>query len=310
MSVMKKFGLGVLFVALMYFGGLGTQSENTVFQGVGAVCVLVSFMLLFTLFKVMKTNLSAFSSFIVFGGITLFILYSLGFLKNIRPAIDSENPAENVQNLTQSEQPQNEIEINDDEDDDDDGFFAKLFGSKNQDNSLGFNPEDYPSTEGYVSAVTGSMLSINGLHVKLLGIDAPYMQQTCADKFGQGYACGQKARDWLQDWLQGKIVKCHIISPQVNGRATGVCFSEGYDVAAVVVNAGWAVAYTKNTDIYVPYEQQAGTKKRGLWAGTFYKPWDWKKLQSRKSNISIETNSSDSVGEKAESAFDSILGAF
>ena len=91
------------------------------------------------------------------------------------------------------------------------------------------------------------MLKINGLHVKLLGLEAPYMQQTCADKFGQGYRCGQKSRDWLQNWLQGKMIKCHIISPENNGRATGVCFSQGYDVGAVIVNAGWAVAYTKNT---------------------------------------------------------------
>ena len=288
MSVMKKFGMCVLFVVMMYFGGLATQSANTAMQGVGAVSVLIAFGLLFALFKIIKTDMGAFSSFLVFGSITLFIVYSLGWLKNINTG---QTDAVQVQNIASAE-PLAQADNGENANENDEGFFAQIFGKGNSnndaENGMGFNPEDYPATEGYAGAVTGAMLQINGLHIKLLGLEAPYMHQTCADKFGQGYACGQKSRDWLQNWLQNKIVKCHIISPQKNGRATGVCFSEGYDVGAVVVNAGWAVAYTKNTDIYVPYEHQAGTNKRGLWAGTFYKPWDWKKLQSRKSNIRIE----------------------
>ena len=66
MSVMKKFAIGLLFVVLMYFGGLGTQSESTTFQGIGAVCVLVAFVLLFALFKLIKTNIGAFSSFMCY----------------------------------------------------------------------------------------------------------------------------------------------------------------------------------------------------------------------------------------------------
>ena len=309
MSVMKKFGLAMMFILLMYFGGLGTQSDNTAFQGIGAVCVLVSLVLLFALFKVIKTNFGAFSSFIVFGGITLFILYSLGWLKNINSNFNKENPA---QAEAQSEEGAEQTDTSSQYVSQEEGLglFAKLFSDKGQEQSSGFNPEDYPAVEGYADAITGAMLSINGLHIKLLGVEAPYLQQTCANKFGQAYTCGQTAKNWLQNWLQNKLVKCHIISPEDNGRATGVCFAQGYDIGAVVVNAGWAVAYTKNTDIYVPYEQQAGTKKRGLWAGTFYKPWDWKKLQSRKSNIKVETIGDSSVSSAIEGSFDEIMGMF
>lgn len=301
MSVMKKFCLGLSFVLLMYFGGIGIQSSNTAYQGLGAVSVIVAFVILFALFRFIKTNMSAFSSFIVFGSITLFILYSLGYLKNIKSFNAGDTVAENAQ----SDGADNTTDASESEEQDG-GFLAKLFSSKNSD--AGFNPEDYPFEEGYADAITGSMLRLNNLRIKLLGIEAPYMQQTCANKFGQAYTCGQAARDWLQEWLQDKIVKCHIISPKNNGRATGVCFSEGYDIAAVIVNAGWAVAYTKNTDIYVPYEQQAGENKRGLWSGTFYKPWDWKKLQSRETKIKIDVPGS--VTDKVESSLDSILGAF
>ena len=309
MSVMKKFLLGFTFVLLMYFGGLGTQSDNTAMQGAGAVSVLVALVLLFALFKVIKTNMGAISSFFVFGSITLFIVYCLGWFKNIQPDLQNQRSVENIE-IAETDAYDAQTD-NEPQKANEGGFFAKIFGGNSaEDSGSSFNPENYPAVEGYASAITGAMLKINGLHVKLLGLEAPYMQQTCADKFGQGYRCGQKSKDWLQNWLQGKMIKCHIISPENNGRATGVCFSQGYDVGAVIVNAGWAVAYTKNTDIYVPYEQQAGMKKRGLWAGTFYKPWDWKKLQNRKSKVTIETNSDNSVSDSIGSSFDSILGAF
>ena len=61
----------------------------------------------------------------------------------------------------------------------------------------------------------------------------------------------------------------------------------GSPVQAVVVNAGWAVAYTNTTDIYLPYERQAEAARRGLWCGTFYRPWDWRTLRNRRFKVKI-----------------------
>ena len=71
------------------------------------------------------------------------------------------------------------------------------------------------------------------------------------------------------------------------GNMVGTCSLGAYDLGAALVNAGWAVAYTKYTDIYVPYQVQAQENGRGLWQGDFYMPWDWRKLQARKPNIKI-----------------------
>lgn len=155
---------------------------------------------------------------------------------------------------------------------------------------VGLNPFDYPSISGRARVITGSVLLINGLHVKMYGIDAPDITQTCANHFGTGYYCGRESRTWLQNWISNREVTCHILGDVQKGWATGVCFVDDnrYDVAAVVVNAGWAVAFTQNTDVYVEYEQQARTNRRGLWAGTFYKPWDWRRIQNRKVEITVK----------------------
>ena len=137
---------------------------------------------------------------------------------------------------------------------------------------------------------------MNNIKIKLFGIDAPDPSQTCSNHRGMGYDCGQEAIIWLQNWLGKREVRCRILSKVERGWATGVCFTDNnqYDIAAVVVNAGWAVAYTRNTKIYVPYEQQAMNAHRGLWGGVFYKPWDWRKMQNRKVEIKITPSKSSS----------------
>ena len=180
------------------------------------------------------------------------------------------------------------------------GFMDKIKsffeGGQNGGLSADFNPTEYPYLEGSAAVITASVLKIDGIYIKLLGIDAPDPSQTCADKYGASYHCGQKALTWLQNWLHNQPLKCHILGEIERNRATGVCFTTdgNYDVAAVVTNAGWAVAYTQNTDVYVPYEQQAAANLRGLWSGRFYKPWDWRKIQNRKVKITINNTKSGS----------------
>ena len=180
--------------------------------------------------------------------------------------------------------------------DDSGGFFDKLkglFGSNESKQTFDFNPMDYPYIEGDAHVITASVLRIGRYYVKMLGIDAPDPNQTCADKHGGSYHCGQRALTWLQNWIHNRQIRCYVVGQIVRNRTTGVCFTmDGqYDLAAVVTNAGWAVAWTQNTEVYAPYERQAAENRRGLWEGRFYKPWDWRKIQNRKVKITIQDNS-------------------
>ena len=60
-----------------------------------------------------------------------------------------------------------------------------------------------------------------------------------------------------------------------------------YDLGAALINAGWCLADPKEGNIYIPYEENARSKKVGLWQGKFYMPWDWQKIKARKANIKI-----------------------
>ncbi len=40
---------------------------------------------------------------------------------------------------------------------------------------------------------------------------------------------------------------------------------------------GLALAYRKYSKRYVPEEDEAKAAKRGLWAGEFAAPWDWRR---------------------------------
>ena len=92
---------------------------------------------------------------------------------------------------------------------------------------------------------------------------------------------------WLKNWIGENELECHVIRQNTKGDMEGTCSYGPYDLGAALVNAGWAVANVKITDIYYPYEVQAKENRRGLWQGQFYMPWDWRKMQNRKAKIKV-----------------------
>ena len=48
-----------------------------------------------------------------------------------------------------------------------------------------------------------------------------------------------------------------------------------------MVLAGWALAYRQYSTDYVDAEAEARKARRGLWRGTFAKPWEWRAIAPR-----------------------------
>ncbi len=150
-----------------------------------------------------------------------------------------------------------------------------------------FNPNNYPAVYGVTKVINGDTLLMGGRYLRIYGIDAPESNQTCSDGKGRAYRCGQEAARWLKSWISGHELECHVIKQDSKGNMVATCALGQYDIGAALVNAGWAVADPKQSNIYFPYEQQARENGRGLWQGQFYKPWDWREIQSKKPKIKV-----------------------
>ncbi len=116
-----------------------------------------------------------------------------------------------------------------------------------------------------------------GERVRLKGIDAPERNQLCENATGNLYPCGQAATRVLRQHIgDGKVVCA--IDPRRDryGRALGVCSVHGEDLNAWLVSQGHALAYRRYSLRYVEQEEAARAAGRGVWAGAFVAPWDWR----------------------------------
>lgn len=135
---------------------------------------------------------------------------------------------------------------------------------------------------GVVSRVTdGDTLVVGGARIRLFGIDAPESRQECRNAKGTTYACGYLAEVALSCLAPaGSSISCQIKDVDRYGRLVAVCSvasRAGSDLSREMVLAGWAVAYRKYSDRYVAEEAAAKNGKRGMWAGSFQQPEDWRK---------------------------------
>ena len=61
------------------------------------------------------------------------------------------------------------------------------------------------------------------------------------------------------------------------GRTVAVCSdADDEDLGAWLVRAGLAIAYRKYSTVYVDDEDAARRARRGLWAGEFVEPSQWR----------------------------------
>ena len=141
-----------------------------------------------------------------------------------------------------------------------------------------------PRLEVTVTAVSdGDTLKAGKLRLRLHGVDAPERKQTCVTATNQNYPCGQKATEWLHQIARpGERLSCAVLDIDRYRRLIVRCEKDGIDINHALVQAGWAVAYTRYSDDYLQAEYEAKANKAGLWQGRFIRPELWRKQQRRK----------------------------
>jgi endonuclease YncB( thermonuclease family) len=129
-----------------------------------------------------------------------------------------------------------------------------------------------PPISGEAMAVDGDTLRLEGQRIRLIGIDAPELEQTCSDAAGREWACGEKAQTALAAQLASGPLRCDPDGHDKYGRTLAYCSIGGSDLGAAMVRAGLAVSYPD----YGAEEADARAARRGVWQGRFVMPREWR----------------------------------
>ena len=126
---------------------------------------------------------------------------------------------------------------------------------------------------GRAGATDGDTLRLSGLPIRLAGIDAPELRQTCTRE-DRPYPCGADARAELARLAEGAIVRCRIEERDRYDRSVATCRVGADDVGAALVRRGFALSYEGR---YRREEAEARAAKAGLWSGAFTEPQRWRR---------------------------------
>jgi endonuclease YncB( thermonuclease family) len=136
------------------------------------------------------------------------------------------------------------------------------------------------STTGIATVTDGDTLSLRGTKIRLHGVDAPESGQLCLNSSGARYRCGAQSANRLAARITNRTITCQTRDRDRYGRLVAVCRLGSEDLNAWLVSSGLAVAYRQYSRDYAGHEAQAKAAKRGLWAGTFQMPWEYRRSPS------------------------------
>ncbi len=129
---------------------------------------------------------------------------------------------------------------------------------------------------GPASVIDGDTIEVHGQRIRLHGIDAPESRQLCRLD-GKPWQCGKDAANALADKIGRQSVTRKELDRDRYKRIVAKCMVVGEDIGEWLVTNGWAVAYYLYSYEYSRAEHRAKSARRGIWAGQFVKPWEWRR---------------------------------
>lgn len=124
---------------------------------------------------------------------------------------------------------------------------------------------------GHARVIDGDTIEINGVRIRLEGIDAPETGQRCNRRvvgvLVLTWACGSAAANTLEELTRGKAVSCQSAGIDRYGRMLGICAVDGQDINAEMVRRGMAWAFVKYSRRYEAIEEEARRKRIGIFEG-------------------------------------------
>ena len=124
----------------------------------------------------------------------------------------------------------------------------------------------------------GDTIRIGDERIRFSGIDAPEIKQTCIYQEIE-FKCGEFSKNLLIEKISNQRVSCIRESTDQYGRTLAECFVGKESLSSYLVREGYAFAYRKYSDKFIPDEEYAQSKGNGLWSMDFMFPWDFRKSQ-------------------------------
>jgi endonuclease YncB( thermonuclease family) len=122
------------------------------------------------------------------------------------------------------------------------------------------------------AVIDGDTLKVDGRSIRLHGLDAPELRQTCAD----GWRAGEEARRALAAAVVGRPLTCSRVATDRYGRTVATCTIDGRDVGAGLVRSGMAWSYGRFAWRYRLLEGLAWLEGLGVHARSCMLPADWR----------------------------------
>lgn len=130
--------------------------------------------------------------------------------------------------------------------------------------SLFMAPAFAGSLEGYAFVNDDATLRLRGKTVHLYGIHIPKTSVICKNQF-RPPVCGRRAAVALRFKLNAGWPHCEIVERHRDRSVTAVCFVDGLDLSAYLLEYGWAVARPDAPIDYQALERIARSRGMGVW---------------------------------------------
>lgn len=126
--------------------------------------------------------------------------------------------------------------------------------------------------QGVIRVIDADTWDVGDTRVRLHGIDAPELAQTCDSQQQVNWACGHWVSDQIRVQYDGRFAKCETITIDKYQRTVARCWVDGRDTGQDMVADGLAFSYRKYSMDYDLDEKGAAINNRGLHAHFIQSP--------------------------------------
>ncbi len=131
---------------------------------------------------------------------------------------------------------------------------------------------------GVVRVIDGDTYDVGAVRVRLYGVDAPEIGQTCTNGDGVQWDCGTWAADQVRARIGQRKVVCEKVTEDQYGRTVARCALAGQDLGRMLVAEGLALAFRRYAMDYDLDEKGAVVAGRGIHAHLFDRPEDHRRM--------------------------------